>query len=224
MGECSTASATRRGKIRPVLAGDHGEHHVERRGAAGTGEAVPVDFKQAARGVDVREGFREARQVLPMDGAFIVVENAGFRQQMGAGADRTDVIAAARRLAQPADQPLVRMVLHIEAGADDDGGMRRNRLEIAVDHGENVVGGGHRLAVHRMHGPAVKRLFRHAVCQPQGLNGRGHRHHGEFRHQNRGRRAAARPWVCRQTCPSKLTKEVLANSRHHMPKAPWSDK
>ena len=83
------------GKIRPMLAGDQGQHHVERRGAAGTGEAVAVDFEQAAGGLDFREGFREAGQVLPVDGAFIAVEQAGFGQQMRAGADRADVIARA---------------------------------------------------------------------------------------------------------------------------------
>ena len=84
-----------------MLAGDHGQHHVERRGAAGTGEAVAVDFKQAARGIDFRKGFRKARQVLPMDRALIAVENTGLGQHMGPGAHRADVIAPSRRLAQP---------------------------------------------------------------------------------------------------------------------------
>ena len=84
-----------------MLAGDHGQHHVERRRAASTGKTVPVDFKQAARGIDFREGFREARQVFPVDGAAIAIENAGLRQQMRPGADGAYVIAPPRRLAQP---------------------------------------------------------------------------------------------------------------------------
>ena len=87
-----------------MLAGDQRQHHVERRGAAGTGEAVAVDFEQPAGGVDLREGLGEARQVLPMDGAFVAVEQPGLGQHMGAGADRADVGALARDLAQPGDQ------------------------------------------------------------------------------------------------------------------------
>ena len=87
---------------------------------------------------------------------------------------------APRRFPQPGEEPLVGMVLDIEPAAHDDGVMLVDRVEIAIDHGENAVGGGHRLAVDGMHRPFVERLLRQPVGEPQRLDGRRHRHHGEL--------------------------------------------
>src|SRR5439155_24213262 len=81
-------------KLRSVLAGDERQHHVECRGSACRGEAVAVDLEQAAGRIDFRESFGEAREVLPMNGAAITVEDSSLGQDMGAGAHRTDVQAA----------------------------------------------------------------------------------------------------------------------------------
>ena len=91
-----------------------------------------------------------------------------------------------------------RMVLHIEPAADNDGRMTGNRLEIAVDHGENAVGGCHRLAVHRMHGPAVKRLFRMRFASRRGSMAEvtGIMVNSGTRIRAKG---CGTSWVCRQT-------------------------
>ena len=43
------------GELGAMLAGDQRQHHVERRSAAGAGEAVAVDLEQAAGDVELRE-------------------------------------------------------------------------------------------------------------------------------------------------------------------------
>jgi hypothetical protein len=78
-------------------------------------------------------------------------------------------------------------MLDVEAAADDDGGVLGDGGQIAVDHRQDIVRGGDGLSVHRMHRPLVKRLFRQAVGNPQGLDGGGDRHHGEFRHHHDGK-------------------------------------
>ena len=109
-----------------MLAGNQRQHHVERGGAAGAGEAVTVDLEQTAGGFDFRKGLGEAGQILPVDGAFVAVEQAGFGQNMRAGAHRADAGALARHLAEPRQQPLVGVALHVEAGADHDRGAFRH--------------------------------------------------------------------------------------------------
>ena len=84
------------GDVLAVLMGNQGQKHIERRSTAGTGEAVAIDFEQSAGRLDVREFFAKAGQVLPVESAAVAIEDAGLGQNMGAGADRADVNAAAR--------------------------------------------------------------------------------------------------------------------------------
>ncbi len=172
------------GQLRAVLAGDQRQHHVERRGAAGAGEAVAIDLEQAAGDVELGESLAEARQVLPMDGAAIAVEHPGLGQEMGAGAQRPDIGAAARRPAQPIDQPTIHMVLDVDAAADQHRRMLGDRLEIAIGHDLQAVRRLDRLAVGRMHGPDIELLLGLAVGKAQRLDRRGHRHHGEIGDEN----------------------------------------
>src|SRR3546814_5554929 len=69
------------GELVTVLAGDHVQHHVDGRGAAGAGEAVAVDLEQLAGHLDVGEVLAEAGQVLPVDGAAVAVEQAGRSEE-----------------------------------------------------------------------------------------------------------------------------------------------
>jgi hypothetical protein len=55
------------------IVGDDRQHHVERRGAAGAGVDVAVDLEQVGIDADLREGFLEAGQVFPVDGAALVL-------------------------------------------------------------------------------------------------------------------------------------------------------
>ena len=57
-------------------------------------------------------------------------------------------------------------------------------VEIAIDHGEDAVRCGNRLAVFRMHGPFVERLLGERLASRKGSMADGHRHHGEFRHHD----------------------------------------
>ena len=67
------------------------QHQVERRGAARAGEAVAVDLVQVRGDRDLGERLEEARQVLPVDGAAMAVEQAGARQHVRAGAEGADL-------------------------------------------------------------------------------------------------------------------------------------
>ena len=62
----------------PWRQGDPVQHQVERRGAAGAGEAVAVDLVEVGGDRDLGEGLDEARQVLPVDRA-AVARRAGRR-------------------------------------------------------------------------------------------------------------------------------------------------
>ena len=74
------------GQLVPVLPGDDVEHQVDRRRAAGAGEAVSVDLEQLVGHLDVREILHEPGQILPVDGAAVAVKQPGAGQDMAAGA------------------------------------------------------------------------------------------------------------------------------------------
>ena len=130
------------------IVADQLQHHVERRGAAGAGVDVLVDLEEIGKDVGLREGLGEARQVLPVDGAALVGQEAGGRQHMGAGAQAADGDAAIVFLAQPGEGRAVVVLLDIDAAAHDDHGgpVRAGQLaalvlQRGVDGAFDAVGG-----------------------------------------------------------------------------------
>ena len=52
-----------------VVLADQAQHHVERRGAACAGMHQTIDFIEIGKDICLGEGFGEAGQVFPVDGA-----------------------------------------------------------------------------------------------------------------------------------------------------------
>ena len=157
------------------IVADQLQHHVERGGAAGAGVDVLVDLEEIGEDIGLREGLGEARQVLPMDGAALVGQQAGRGQHMRAGAQPADGDAAIILLAQPGKGRVVVVVLDVDAAADDDhrrpvrpGHLAPLVLERGVDRAFDAVGGLHRLAVDAGQPPAVGFVAEHAVGERNG--------------------------------------------------------
>ena len=132
----------------PCCAADQLQHQVERRRAARAGEAVAVDLEQLRGHLDLRELLAEAGEVLPVDGAAIAVEQAGARQDVAAGADRTDIRALPVEPPQPG-----------EDGAVLDRDARRCRCRRRPSRAADLVD-------RRPRAPPRCRCRRSPVCRP----------------------------------------------------------
>ncbi len=86
-------------EIRAMLNRDQAQHHVERRHAAGAGDAVPVDGENVRRHLDVRKLFSQRPQIFPVDRAASAVQQVVAREKIGAGADRPE--GASHRIQAP---------------------------------------------------------------------------------------------------------------------------
>ena len=133
----------------------------------------------------------EARQVLPMDGALVAVQQSRPGEQVGAGAHRADGGAGAIGAAQPGEQLAVVDPLGAEPTAQDDDRAGPPRAD--GDVGERLVGrdqtavaGAHRPAAPRHDLPAVQLPIRHAIGDAQRLERRGERDHREVGHEHEG--------------------------------------
>jgi hypothetical protein len=89
------------------FAGNQLQHHVHGRHAARAGVTVAVQFEQLAGDHDTGEVCLQRRQVFPVDGAAVTLEQFGLGQQVAAGADTAQWHALAGQLAQPVDQRAV---------------------------------------------------------------------------------------------------------------------
>ncbi len=176
----------RRGQLMAVLKRDHVQHHVDRRGAAGTGEAVAVDLEQLRGHLDVGKILSEAGNVLPMDGAAVAVEQPGAGQDMAARAKRADIGTLAVEAPQSCEQEAILMEMALDPAAQDRGAIARRLLDIAMGMQHDAVAGGDRFALAGEQPPAIKILARRAIGQPQRLDRRGKSDHGEIRYQDEG--------------------------------------
>ncbi|MNU95372.1 hypothetical protein D3C71_853850 [compost metagenome] len=91
----------RGGQFATVITADQVQHHVQRRGATGTGETVTVQGEQAGAHGHAREGFLHRRQAFPVHAAIETVQQAGAGQGPAAGADRTQATGLTRLALQP---------------------------------------------------------------------------------------------------------------------------
>ena len=172
------------GQLMAMLDGDQTEHHVDGRGAAGTCEAVAVDLEQPRGDLDVGEAFGERRQVFPVDGATVAVEEARLRQDVATGADRADVGAAARHAAEPGEHRLVVEAVGVNTAADHHRRHVGCLFQAAFHQHRNAARGNDRLAVRRHKMPAVEFASAEKVRQPQRIHGRGEADHGEVRYDD----------------------------------------
>ncbi len=75
---------------RPKGVGDQIQHHIQRRRAARTGQAVAVNFKQVIGDIKFGKLFGKPVNIFPMNGAAPIVQQASRRHDIGAGADGAD--------------------------------------------------------------------------------------------------------------------------------------
>src|SRR6185436_16072772 len=98
-----------------VLQRDEMQQHVECCGATGTSEAVAVDDEQATVGLDLRKGFAERVQSLPVRGGTIAIEQSRPRQEEAAGVDGAEIDRAAVEAGQPLARGAVEVSFRLEA-------------------------------------------------------------------------------------------------------------
>jgi hypothetical protein len=124
----------------------------------------------------------------PVDGAALVVEQAGRAERVGGGAQRADLDAAIVLLAQPCRERLGVVALDIETAANEDDGrpvLAEHQLALLLDGG--VDGNLHAvrcsdgLACLAGQTPGIGFVAEDAIGAAQRLDRRGKGDHREFR-------------------------------------------
>src|SRR5580698_94504 len=64
------------------------QHQVQWRNAAGAGEPIAVDGEELVAQQDPWEFFAQSRQVFPVNGRLVLIEQTGLRERISAGAQR----------------------------------------------------------------------------------------------------------------------------------------
>ena len=82
---CSEISCETRA---PSFCLDQVQHQVQRRDAAGAGEAVAVDAEELVAQLDARKFLAQRREVLPVDGGAVVIQQPRLGERIAAGAQR----------------------------------------------------------------------------------------------------------------------------------------
>jgi hypothetical protein len=80
------------------------QHHVERRDAAGAGETIAVDGEELIADQHARKLFAQRREIFPVNGGVIAVEQPGLGQRVSAGAERAELKTAFVESAQRCEQ------------------------------------------------------------------------------------------------------------------------
>ena len=170
---------------------DQVQHHVERGGAAGAGVAIAVDLEEVGIDLRLRKALREGRQRFPVDGAAAAFQDAGVGEHPGAGIERADADLLAVERGDPGVEVAVVETLDAERAADEDvvGPLAAAHplarlLERHVDDELDAVRCRGRLAVERDERPAIGLLARHAVGDPERLDGSREGDHGEVRDEH----------------------------------------
>ena len=173
----------RRGQAPAMPEGDQMQHHVERRRAAGAGEAVPIDDEEAALDLDLGEALAKAVEALPMGGRAMAVEQPGPGQQERAGVHGAEIAAQPVGSPEPGSDLLIVGALRLEAGTDHQLGIDGRAAGAAVGDQRHAVAGGDRRAVGGDDLPAIERPAGQAIGYPQRLDCRDERHHRKPGHQ-----------------------------------------
>ena len=97
--QCERANVTDNSRV--VVPLDDVKHHVEGRGPTGTGEDVAVDMVDTRTKAHAAELLGESRHVLPVNDAFLVIEQTGIRQNVSPGAHPCQRDTAVSAFAQP---------------------------------------------------------------------------------------------------------------------------
>ena len=163
--------------VRAQLPADEVQHHVHRRRAAGTGEAVAVDRVDAPADRDLGEPQSQGGEILPVDAAPVAVQQAGLGQHVAARAGGTQPQPPCAARVQPPQHRFCGEAFDPFAAADDDRihGAGLDFIadtEIGVDREPVTCGNG--AAVPGYHPPAIDTGTGHAVGHAQRLDRRRH--------------------------------------------------
>eukprot|EP01136_Pigoraptor_vietnamica_P006590 Opistho-1_new@39680 len=148
---------------------DQRQHQVERRDAAGAGEPVAVDDEQVLGERNLGELLADRREVLPVDGGAVAVEEARFGEREGAGTEAAERDAAAGEAAQRVRQPPVDGVADGDAAADEQHVERSGLGELHGGGERQPVAGDRGGTVERRDVPVVVLARRHVVRHPAGF-------------------------------------------------------
>src|SRR5665811_1501347 len=173
------------GEWTAMIAFDQRHHHVERRDAARTGDAVAVDLEQGRHHGHVGEGFAKSRQMFPVQRRPALIQQPRARQNVWPARDATECRALARQPPQPGEARLV-----VEGGGVPPCAHEHHvggavGLGAAVRDDGHAVRGGHRLSGWCGVPPAIERLSRKQIGRAQRLDGGRVRHQREAGHQKK---------------------------------------
>jgi hypothetical protein len=206
----------RQGQAPPLRRLDQRQHHVERRGAAGTGAAVAVDFVQRTRQLQMGEALRDGRNVFPMRGASIAGQQPGPGQDVGSAGNPADPGAARRLRPQPGQGGGVIEGAGVAAGADEDGIEARRSLyrpssRPMIRNDGDTVGRTHRPPVRRDVDPLIQGGARQVVGGAVRLHRAAIGHQGEVGDQQEA-----------DACRRDVRAQVQGGPRHRPARVGWS--
>ena len=173
--------------VSPKSLPDQVKHHVEGRSTPGAGVDGAVDLEEPGPHRRAGEPLGEARIVLPVDDAPLVVEQPRLGQDVRAGAEARDGDRVLPALAQPRLPRLARVALDVAAAADHhhegpcpapDG--KSLRFDRAVALQRDAAARLRRDSVARDEPPGVGVVSDYCVGEAQGFDGRGEGEKGEL--------------------------------------------
>src|SRR5882672_6386336 len=109
LGGCEVASATEQqmprnfgGSLHIRVLPNPRDHHIQDRRGAGAGDAVLRKRNQRLRDADLRKQLLEPREIVPVDGGGVMIEQAGFGKREAAILDADQLTSRTREALQPA--------------------------------------------------------------------------------------------------------------------------
>lgn len=143
------AGADHLGEVVAVLGADQLEHQVERRNAAGAGQAAAVAEEQLLDHLDLGMALVKELHRLPVQRDPVAVEQPGGGEGEGAGVDRTQERAVPVEPPQPGEQTAAQMLGRLVAGDDEHGRAELHLGDATIGHDLGAAAGPDGTAVGR---------------------------------------------------------------------------
>jgi hypothetical protein len=160
--------------LRTQLHLDEVQHEIERRRAAGAGEAVAVDGEQLIADPHPRELLAQRRKILPMYGGAEIVEQARPRQRIAAGTEGAQRHPSVGQPAQRREQRRRYRFANVDAAADEEDVDRAQFIQ-SIRRGQSESATGIRgPPVHANEGPFVDFIADQSIGHSQRLERVGH--------------------------------------------------
>ncbi|MCY1419449.1 hypothetical protein D9M71_350390 [compost metagenome] len=163
-----------------MITADQVQHHVQRRGATGAGEAVAVKGEQAGAHVHPREGFLHRGQAFPVHAAIEAVEQASAGQCPTAGAHGTQPARLTGLGLQPGDVFTGDGTLDANTTTDNHGVDRRSIADGGIRCDLQTIACPHLAAIDGQRVPTIQLTARQLVGHAQRLDRRCQGNQGEI--------------------------------------------